>query len=236
MVCLLLALVPVGGAKEKYVTGWVEILPSGGCKVNQKAIRCDRVAQRLRLMHFSPGFSVLVNVDDAPYETVVALLDSLDKTGIEHVFVMPPFYGTNPSKSVKHWIRLVVDGDVNHPLAMVMITTERFKTWRENLIVLPTSGFSIVDRLATERIGQGACVTSAKDIPKEFLDAEHRLFLFEHSDDRTLSCLFPRARTSCEFLSKLTGLPNVGMVNEDSLAIVSVADEIGCATLGLEPQ
>ena len=226
---------PVGGAKEKYVTGWVQILPGGGCKVDQKAIRCDRVAQRLRLMHLSPGFPVLVNVDDAPYESVLALLDSLNKTGIKHV-LMPPFNGTNPSKSVKHWIRLMVDGNVNHPLAMVMITTERFQTWREDLIVLPTSRFAIVERLATERIGQGDCVTSPRDIPKEFLGAEHRLFLFEHSDDRTLSCLFPRARTSCEFLAKLTGLPSVGMVNEDFQAIFSVADEIGCAALGLEPQ
>jgi hypothetical protein len=58
-------------------------------------------------MHLSPGFSVLVAVDGAPYESVVALLDSLERNGVNDVSLMPPFLGTNPSRSVNHWIRLV---------------------------------------------------------------------------------------------------------------------------------
>lgn len=222
-----MAFAPVSWPKEEFVTGFIQIFPAGGCELNKEAIRCDRVALRLRAMHLSPGFSVLVAVDGAPYESVVAMLDSLKASGIDDVFVMPPFLGTNPSRSVNHWIRFVVEGAVNHPFPMVLIATERFRTWREHLVVLPASEFAIVDRLAKARIG-GDCATSVEAIPKNLLEREHRLLLFEHADDDTRSCLLPRAATSCEFLFRVIGLTNVAWGTGDLEAIRSVAREIGC--------
>ena len=226
--CLWVIVSPIGWSKEKYVTGFIQVFPDGGCVLNQKAIQCDLVPPRLRAMHLSPGFSVLVAVDDAPYETVVTLLDSLRQNGIRDVFVMPPFQGTNPSKSIKHWIKFAVDGEINHPFQTAMISTERFKTWREKFILLPPSEFAIVDDLAKARIIKGDCVKSAADLPLDLAQREHRLLLFEHSDDRTQSCLLPRAATSCEFLSELTNLRDVRWGNEDFEAVRSVAGEIGC--------
>jgi hypothetical protein len=228
MACLWMAFAPVGWPKEKFVTGFIQIFPAGGCELNKKAIRCDRVPLRLRAMHLSPGFSVLVAVDDAPYEYVVTILDSLKRNGFNDVVLMPPFLGTNPSRSVNHWIRFVVDGVVNHPFPMVLIATERFRTWREHLVVLPASEFVIVDRLATARIGRAGCAASAEEIPKDLLESEHRLLLFELADDGTRSCLLPRAATSCAFLSGVIGLTNVAWGTGDLEAIRSVAGEIGC--------
>jgi hypothetical protein len=227
--CLSVAFVSVGWAKEKSITGgWVRILPSGGCELNEKEIQCDRVVRQLRSMRLSPGFWVNVVVDGAPYEPVAALLDSLEKNGINNVHILPPFLGTTPSNSVKHWIKFVVEGVVNHPFPMVMITTERFKTWRERLIVLPASDFAIVDGLAKTRIGEGGCAASVKSIPRDLLENEHRLLLFEHDDDLTQSCWLPRTATSCEFLSAVMGLANVGWGPGDLQAIRSIAGEIGC--------
>ena len=76
---------PIGWAKEKYTTGFIQVFPDGGCVLNQKAIQCDRVPPRLRATNLSPGFSVLVAVDGAPYETVVTLLESLRQSGIRDV-------------------------------------------------------------------------------------------------------------------------------------------------------
>jgi hypothetical protein len=226
--CLWAIVAPIGWAKDKYTTGFVQVLPDGGCVLNQKAIQCDRVPPRLRAMHLSPGFSVLVAVDDAPYETVATLLESLRQNRIHDVFIMPPFQGTNPSKSVKHWIKFAVDGEINHPFQTAMISAERFKTWREKFILLPPSDFAIVDDLAKARIGNGDCVKSAADLPVDLAQKEHRLLLFEHSDDRTRSCLLPRAATSCEFLSEVSNLRDVRWGNEDLEAVRSVAGEIGC--------
>jgi hypothetical protein len=230
ILCLWLAIASIGWAKEKFVTGFVQIFPDGGCELNKKASRCDLVPSRLRAMHVSPGFSVLLAVDGAPYESVVALLDSLERNGINDVSLMPPFLGTNPSKSVNHWIRLVVEGLVNHPFQMVMISTERFKTWRETLIVLPPSDFAIVDSLATARIGQTDCLKSPVTLPTDLRENEHRLLLFEHADKLTQSCLLPRAATSCDFLSAVVSPANVRWDKGDLEAIRSVAGEIGCNT------
>ena len=226
--CLWVAVAPIGWAKEKFVTGSIQIFPDGSCELNQKAILCDRVPLRLRAMHLSPGFSVLVTVDGAPYESVVAMLDSLKGDGFNDVFVWPPFLGTNPSRSVNHWIRFVVEGQVNHPFPMVMIATERFKTWREHLIVLPASEFAIVDAVAAARIGQADCITSPVALPMELRESEHRLLLFEHADELTRSCLLPRAATSCDFLSAVMSLANVRWGSGDLEAIRSVSGEIGC--------
>jgi hypothetical protein len=225
---LWLAVAPIGWAKENFVTGFVQIFPDGGCELNKKAIRCDRVPSRLRAMHLSPEFSVDVAVDDAPYESVVAMLDSLKSNGLIDVFLMPPFLGTNPSRSVDHWIRLVVEGLVNHPFQMVMISTDRFKTWREALVVLPPSDFAIVDSLATARIAQTDCLKIPITLPMDLRENEHRLLLFEHANKLTRSCLLPRAATSCDFLSAVVSLANVRWDTGDLEAIRSVAGEIGC--------
>ena len=219
---------PIGWAKEKYTTGFIQVFPDGGCVLNQKAIQCDRVPPRLRATNLSPGFSVLVAVDGAPYETVVTLLESLRQSGIRDVSVMPPFLGTNPSKAIKYWIKFTVDGEINHPFQTAMIATERFKTWREKFILQPPSDFAIVDDLAKARIGNGDCAKSAADLPLNLAQKEHRLLLFEHSDDGTRSCLLPRAASSCEFLSEVTNLGDVCWGDEDLEAVRSVAGEIGC--------
>ena len=188
--CLWAAVAPIGWAKEKFVTGFIQVFPDGSCELNQKSILCDHVPLQLHAMHLSPGFSVSVAVDGAPYESVVALLNSLERNGINDVFVMPPFFGTNPSGSVNHWIRLVVEGVVNHPFQMVMISTERFNTWRETLIVLRQPEFAVVDGLATARIGQTDCLKSLVELPVDLRNNEHRLLLFEHADERVPRCVW----------------------------------------------
>ena len=169
----------------------------------------------------------MVAVDDAQYETVMSLLDSLGQNGISNIFVMPPFLGTNPSKSIKHWIKFVVHGAINHPFQTAMISTERFRTWRETLILLPLPEFEYADNLSRTRIAKGDCVQPA-DLTIHLAQAEHRLLLVEHSDDRTQSCLLPSAGTSCEFLTTMKGLSEIRWGKGDLGAINAVAAEIGC--------
>jgi hypothetical protein len=221
------AFVPLGEATEKPNTGWLQILPNGHCELNKNEFPCDRVVPRLRSMHLAPEWPVTVIVDDAPYESVAAVLDALDKAGMEH-FVLPPFFGTNPSKSVNHWIRLVVEGLVNHPFPMVLISADSFRTWRETLVVLPPQEFAIVDGLATARIGQPDCLQSPAALPMDLRGKEHRLWLFNHADERTQSCLIPRAAASCGFLSTVMSQANIHWSAGDLEAIHLVAGEIGC--------
>jgi hypothetical protein len=223
--CLATALVAC--PKDMLDTCFIQIFPTGQCELNRKAIRCDRIPTRVRAMHLPPGFAVLA-VDGAPYEAVGTMLASLHENEIKDVFLMPPFLGTTPSASVKHWIRLVVEGLVNHPFQMVMISTDRFETWRETLVVLPASEFGIVDALATARIGQADCLTSQVALPMDLRESEHRLLLFEHADQVTQSCLIPRATTSCDFLSAVMSVANVNWDAGDLDALRSVAGEIGC--------
>ena len=126
----------------------------------------------------------------------------------------------------------MVDGVVNHPFPMVMISTKRFKTWRETLVVLPASEFEAVDGLATERIGQADCLRSPAAVPMELVGNEHGLFLFDHKDERTRSCLIPRASSSCEFLLGSMSLPDILWGTGELEAIRSIAGEIGCAKQG----
>jgi hypothetical protein len=186
------------------------------------------VARRLQSQHLSRETPIVVFADDAPYETVVTTLDSLKKVGFDKVQVFPPFLGTNPSKSLKHWIKLVPEGLQNHIFWKVMITTESFRNWGETLVVLSESDFAIVDRLAMSRIAQGNCAATVQDIPMGLRGSEHRLWLFDHGDELTQSCLFPRAATSCDFLSTVMRLPDVHWGTGDLEAISKVAGEIGC--------
>ena len=217
-----------GKDSPRPATGTVQILPSGSCEVDKQAIRCDRVARRLQSQHLSRETPIVVFADDAPYETVVTTLDSLKKVGFDKVQVFPPFLGTNPSKSLKHWIKLVPEGLQNHIFWKVMITTESFRNWGETLVVLSESDFAIVDRLAMSRIAQGNCAATVQDIPMGLRGSEHRLWLFDHGDELTQSCLFPRAATSCDFLSTVMRLPDVHWRTGDLEAISKVAGEIGC--------
>ena len=216
----------------KPATGWVQILPDGRCELAEQVMQCDRAAHRLTLQHRPREMGIVVSVDDAPYEAVVAMLDSLEKAGMEKIQVFPPLLGTNPSKSLKHWIKLVPEGLQNHIFWKVMISTENFRHWGESLVVVPESDFSIVDRLATSKIAQGNCAATVQDITMDLRGSENRLWLFEHNDGMTQSCLFPRAAGSCEFLSTVMHLPDVHWAAEDLGAIGKVVAEIGCDALG----
>ena len=227
--CLWVAVAPMGWAKEKYVTGIIQVSPDGDCELNQKPIQCNRVPRRLRAMHLSPGFSIDIYVDGAPYESVMALLDSLQKGGFHDVSTMAPFLGTNPSESLKHWIKLLPEGIPNHTLSWkVIISTESFRHWGETLIVLPEADFAVVDSLATARIAQGNCTAKFQDIPMDLRRNENRLWLFEHGDGSTESCLFPRTDTSCDFLSAVLRLSNVHWGTGDLEAIRNVVAAVGC--------
>ena len=212
----------------KPATGIVQILPNGRCEIDNQVMQCDRVARRLQSQHVPREAGITIFADDAPYETVVAMLDSLKTLGMDNASVFPPLLGTNPSKSLKHWIKLVPEGLQNHIFWKVIISTERFRNWGETLVVLPASDFLIVDRVATFRIAQGDCAQRVQDIPMDLRESEHRLWLFEHDDESTQSCILPRVVTSCDFLLTIMRLPNVHWGTGDLDAIGKVSAEIGC--------
>ena len=226
--CFCIACASVGLASTQEVPGFVQISASGDCYIDQKAIHCDRVPRRLRAMHLSRETQITLVVDDAPYEPVAAMLDSLKGIGFKNVSFMPSFLGTNPSSSVTHWIKLVVEGVVNHPFAMAMISTEKFKTWRETLIVLPPEDFTPVDESAKAEVIKADCLQTPAAVPMNLRGKEQRLWLFRHADGLTQSCLLPSAATSCDFLLAVMGQANIHWGLGDLEAIRPVASEIGC--------
>ncbi len=118
-------------ANDVVNTNSIEFLPNDNCIIDSKTtVRCEHLANRLRSVHVRSDAWINLLIDNAKYETLVATLDSLGREGFTNIAVMPPIGGTNPSSNVKRWIRLRVEGESNHPFAMVLISMDPFRTWR----------------------------------------------------------------------------------------------------------
>jgi hypothetical protein len=228
-----------GWTEQKPVTGFIRVLRDGICELNGKAIECDRAGESLRLMHLTPGYAVLViRDDDSHWDAFQALLKSLNKNEIERVVFLPSLASNLRGKSANNWIFVNAFGDINHPLAFAMITIGPLK--RAELtrppfppIALTESEYARVHRLITERVWQSDCVGDARFIPNSHTAyPEHRLWLTDHSGALTTTCILPQPRTSCDFLARIIGIPNIVWGASNLRTIRAVAGEIEGCDLG----
>jgi hypothetical protein len=219
-------------ANDHVNTHSIELTSSDNCIIDDKTtVRCDQLADRLRSVHARSDAWINLLIDNAKYETVVATLDSLGKKGFTDVDVMPPINGTNPSSTVKQWIRLRVEGQSNHPFAMVLISTERFKTWREELLVISTSRYDVIDRFARSRMVQPDCKGFGEFRIEPPYD-NNTISISEHTGDINRGCVLPRAE-SCAFLSGLMGLPDMNWSEAEIQPLKHVRAELACKEVGI---
>jgi len=197
------------------------------CRVdnNKTAVRCDQLAHRFRAVHVRSDAWISLFIDNAKYETVVKTLDLLRKAGFTDVNVFPPLNGTNLSSTVKRWIRLRVEGLQNHIFAMLLISTERFETWREELLVVSDSRYEVIDRFTQARMAQPDC--------KSFEDfragprGDNTISISTHNEGQTQACVLPTAE-SCDFLSELLNLSDVNWTEAEIQPVKHVRGELGC--------
>jgi hypothetical protein len=236
---LSLAFATGGWTEQKPVTGFIRVLQDGSCVLNGKPIECDRAGERLRQMHLTPGYAVLVNLDDDSHQNAFhGLLNSLNKNEIERVFILPSIFSNLRGKSADNWIFLEVFGDTNHPLASAIITIGPLKSAELARlpfppIVLTESEYARVHRLITGRVWQSDCVGDGRFIPNSRTAyPEHRLSLTDHSGGLTTACILPQPKTSCQFLAVIIGIRNVVWGASNLRTIRAVADEIEGCDLG----
>jgi hypothetical protein len=224
------ALADVAANRHDANTHVIRLAADNECLIDDNTtVRCDHLAERLRMIHVRSDAWIVLFVDNAEYETVVATLDSLEKRGFTGVDVMLPINGTNPSSTVKQWIRLRVEGASNHPFAMLLFSTERFKTWREELIVLSPLRYEVIDRVMQARMAQADC-KSSKDFRFE-APYDNVISISEHSDDRTSVCAMPKLE-SCNFLSALVELRDMNWTEAEIQPLKHVRGELRCADEG----
>lgn len=197
------------------------------CRVGNEhtPVRCDQLAHRFRAEHVKSDTSIVLVIDNAKYETVVKTLDMFRKAGFADVDVFPPMGGTNLSSKVKRWIRIRVEGASAHPFAMLLITTEQLRTWREEVLVLSAERYEVVDHFIRARMLQPDC----KDLSKLYLEPpySHTISLTEHNADRSQACVIPPGE-SCEWLSELMGLSDVNWTDTEKQTVMDVRSELRC--------
>jgi hypothetical protein len=192
---------------------------------NKTTVRCDHLADRLRVAHVRSDAWISLFIDNAKYETVVKTLNSLRKAGFTGVDVFPPINGTNLSSTVTRWIRLRVEGVPNHPFAMLLISTERFETWREELLVLSATRYDVIDRFTQARMAQPDCKSfeDFRAVPR----GDNTISISAHEEDRSQACVIPTAE-SCDFLSELLNLSEVNLAEAEIQPVKHVKGELSC--------
>jgi hypothetical protein len=213
-------------ANDAVNTNSVEFLPNDNCVIDSKTtVRCDHLADRLRSVHARSDAWINLLIDNGKYETVVTTLDSLGKNGFTNVDVMPPIGGTNPSGTIKRWIRLRVEGPSNHPFAMLLISTKRFQTWREELLVLSPVRYEVIDRFTQSTMSQPDCKSFDEFPPEPPYD--NMISISERNEDRSRSCVMLKAE-SCDFLSELMYLPDMNWTEAEIRPVKHVRGELRC--------
>ena len=205
----------------------VFIQADDNCRVDniKTSVRCDQLPHRFRAAHMSSDAGISLFIDNAKYETIVKTLDLLRKAGFTDVGVFPPLNGTNLSSKVKRWIRLQVAGLQNHIFAMLLISTERFETWREEVLVVSESRYDVIDRFTQARMAQPDCI-SFKDFrmgPR----GDNAIAISTHREGQSQACVLPTAE-SCNFLSELLNLSDLNLTEAEMQPVKHVKAELAC--------
>jgi hypothetical protein len=115
----------------------------------------------------------------------------------------PPVFGTEPSNTVKKWIKVEVLGTRHEPLSIVFISTVHFKTFGASLIVLPRNKYAFALAFSESWIRDAACMTPLPaDIPW------YTLHIVIHDDVQISQCAIPHS-SACRYLSSLSGNPKI---------------------------
>jgi hypothetical protein len=137
--------------------------------------------------------------------------------------------GAASDPGVKRWIWYQIIGPRNHPLPIVYISTQSFKTKvNEFLIVLPLARYQVVSAYTQARIARTDCPGE-----KPRGDIWNTVEIAEHSDEHTRRCVLPQA-SACDYLSGVLKLSGADLTATERQPIVKFMAEASCHTTSME--
>jgi len=130
---------------------------------------------------------------------------------------------------VKRWIWYQIIGPRNHPLPIVYLSTQSFKTKSDEfLVVLPLARYQVVSAYTQARIARNDCPGE-----KPRGDIWNTVEIGVHVDKRTRRCLLPQ-ESACDYLSDVLKLSGVDLTATERQPIVNFMAEVRCDTTSME--
>ena len=130
---------------------------------------------------------------------------------------------------VKRWIRYQIIGPRNHPLPIVYLSTQSFKTMSDEfLVVLPLAKYQVVSAFTQARVARTDCPGE-----KPRGDIWNTVEIAEHSDKHTRRCVLPQ-ESACDYLSSVLKLSGVDLTATERQPIVNFMAEVSCDTTSME--
>jgi hypothetical protein len=124
---------------------------------------------------------------------------------------------------VEHWIWYEILGPRNHPLPIVYLSTQHFKTRRnEFLVVLPAARYGIISEYTKARIARTDC---PGEEPRG--NVWYTVEIAEHDEKHTQRCVLPRA-LACNYLSGVLALSGVDWTAVERRPITDLMLEVRC--------
>ena len=130
---------------------------------------------------------------------------------------------------VKRWIWYQILGTRNHPLPILYLSTQSFKTMADELlVVLPLAKFQLVSAFTQARIARTDCPGE-----KPRADIGNTVEIGVHVDRHTRRCVLPQ-ESACDYLSGVLKLPGVDLTDTERQPIVTFMAEASCGTTSME--
>ena len=124
---------------------------------------------------------------------------------------------------VEHWIWYEILGPRNHPLPIVYLSTQHFKTrTNEFLIVLPPARYDIISAYTQARIARPDC---SGEEPRE--NVWYTVRIAGHHEKDTQRCVLPQA-PACDYLSSVVKLSGINWTARELQPITDFMLEVRC--------
>jgi hypothetical protein len=159
-----------------------------------------------------------------PLRIAIALAASLVCTSVttaEDVYLA----GEARDPGVKRWISYEILGPRNHPLPIVYLSTQPFKTMSDELlVVLPPARYDVISAYTQGRIARTDC---PGEEPRG--NVWYTIKIAEHNEKHTQSCVLPQA-LACDYLSGVLKLSGVNWTATERRPVTHFMAEVKCDT------
>ena len=128
---------------------------------------------------------------------------------------------------VERWIWYQILGPQNHPLPIIYLSTQHFKTrTNEFLIVLPPARYDIISAYTQARIARPGC---PGEEPRG--NVSYTVEIAEHHENHTRRCVLPQA-LACDYLSSVVKLSGINWTAKELKPITDFMLEVRCDSGG----
>jgi hypothetical protein len=124
---------------------------------------------------------------------------------------------------VTRWISYEILGPRNHPLPIVYLSTQPFKTMSdERLVVLPPARYDVVSAYTRARIARADC---PGEEPRG--NTWYTVKIAEHHGKQTQRCVLPQT-LACGYLSGVLNLSGISLTATERRPIANFMAEVKC--------